>query len=638
MNLKLKFMLEDETLLEGIQELEREYHFVLDPDGIAVKAEASKEELSVSYNGNEAVIGYKEKIHFFRGLGLLVEEMKKEAEFEIKEQPQFDSTGAMFDMSRNAVLRGDSIKELIRRMAVMGLNRLLLYMEDTYSIQEQPYFGYMRGRYSYEELRSCDEYAALFGMDIVPCIQTLAHIEQFLKWNTNAELKDTRDVLLSGSDATYELIEQMLKAATAPFRSKMIHIGMDEAFGMGRGRYLDRNGYKDRFEIISAHLKKVSQIAQKLSLTPMMWSDMFFVIGSEKGHYYDLEAKITEEARKNLPQNTRLVYWDYYHGEQGFYEEFLKMHKQLQPEPVFAGGVWTWLGIGTNYGLSFQVGNSALNACKAQGIKDVFITAWGDDGTENNLFSALPGLQLYAEHSYHKEFHLEGYQKRLEFCTGISYDAFMSLKYLDEVPGVIENNTYYNGAPANPSKFLLWQDPLLGVFDKHVEGLPLEQHYANLALELGTSRSNYGDFLFEVPEKLCRVLELKSQLGNNLKKAYDEQDFEQLKKYKEIVLPELGIRVEALRHAHRKQWVKAYKPFGYEVLDLKYGGVLARISSTIERLDDFLSGRIAGIEELEEERLYFDGIERPRDGVSLGCCYQYLRIASPGAFYHAIEL
>ena len=30
----------------------------------------------------------------------------------------------------------------------MGLNSLMLYMEDTYEIPEYPYFGHLRGRYS----------------------------------------------------------------------------------------------------------------------------------------------------------------------------------------------------------------------------------------------------------------------------------------------------------------------------------------------------------------------------------------------------------------------------------------------------------------------------------------------------------
>jgi hypothetical protein len=66
------------------------------------------------------------------------------------------------------------------------------------------------------------------------------------------------------------------------------------------------------------------------------------------------------------------------------------------------------------------------------------------------------------------------------------------------------------------------------------------------------------------------------------------------------------------------------KPFGWEVLDIRYGGILARIDSVIERITGYVEGRIDRIEELEQERLYFDGLNRP-GGVFEGI-NQYVRI------------
>lgn len=50
----------------------------------------------------------------------------------------------------------------------MGYNTLMLYTEDTYEVDGQPYFGYMRGRYSKAELRELDDYAAEKGMELIP--------------------------------------------------------------------------------------------------------------------------------------------------------------------------------------------------------------------------------------------------------------------------------------------------------------------------------------------------------------------------------------------------------------------------------------------------------------------------------------
>ena len=53
--------------------------------------------------------------------------------------------------------------------------------------------------------------------------------------------RDTDDVLLTGEKEpkTYEFIRQCIRAACAPFRSRRVHIGMDEAYWMGRGLYLN---------------------------------------------------------------------------------------------------------------------------------------------------------------------------------------------------------------------------------------------------------------------------------------------------------------------------------------------------------------------------------------------------------------
>lgn len=66
----------------------------------------------------------------------------------------------MFDLSRNAVLTVDSFRFMLNKMALMGMNTVMLYMEDTYTIADEPYFGYMRGRYSPAELKEIDDYAA----------------------------------------------------------------------------------------------------------------------------------------------------------------------------------------------------------------------------------------------------------------------------------------------------------------------------------------------------------------------------------------------------------------------------------------------------------------------------------------------
>ena len=182
----------------------------------------------------------------------------------------------MLDCSRNAVPRVEAVKMVLRKMALMGLNTLMLYTEDTYEVPEQPYFGYLRGRYSVEALRGLDSYAAALGIELVPCIQTLAHLERALHWpQVDAALRDTEDILMVGEEKTYVFIEQLLRAVSGTFRTRRVHIGMDEAWSLGLGNYRFKNGFVPSHQLMEQHLARVCAIAQKYSLQPMIWSDMY---------------------------------------------------------------------------------------------------------------------------------------------------------------------------------------------------------------------------------------------------------------------------------------------------------------------------------------------------------------------------
>jgi hexosaminidase len=67
-----------------------------------------------------------------------------------------------------------------------------------------------------------------------PCIQTLGHLGQILQWPAYHKLRDTSEVLLALDERTYSFIEKMIKAASSCFRSKKIHVGMDEVKNLER--------------------------------------------------------------------------------------------------------------------------------------------------------------------------------------------------------------------------------------------------------------------------------------------------------------------------------------------------------------------------------------------------------------------
>ena len=61
-------------------------------------------------------------------------------------------------------------------------------------------------------------------------------------------------MLLAGDEETYRLIEAMLRRCRACYRTKKIHLGMDEAMNLGLGGYLKKNGYHESFDIMLRHV------------------------------------------------------------------------------------------------------------------------------------------------------------------------------------------------------------------------------------------------------------------------------------------------------------------------------------------------------------------------------------------------
>jgi len=145
-------------------------------------------------------------------------------DFEISQTPQFNSCGIMLDVSRNGVMRVDAVCEYISHMAALGLNLLMLYAEDVFEMEDYPYFGYLRGSYSVDELREIDDFAFSLGVEVVPCVQTLGHMTEYLKWSAADSVRDTAHTLMCGEEATYKLIESIVKTMRSAFRSNRIHI------------------------------------------------------------------------------------------------------------------------------------------------------------------------------------------------------------------------------------------------------------------------------------------------------------------------------------------------------------------------------------------------------------------------------
>jgi hypothetical protein len=543
-------------------------------------------------------IAYSTKALAFRALGELLGDRFEFGKPEERARTRsFQTLGAMIDLSRNGVLKLDAIQRMMRYLALMGYNRVLLYMEDTYEIPGEPVFGYFRGGYSQADLKAIDDYADQFGQEVVPCIQTLGHLEQMLQWPGYAHLRDTDGVLLAGARETNKFVEKMIRAASAPFRSDRIHVGMDEAHGIGSGIYRLRNGLRPPFEILCEHLEQTVATCRRLKLKPMIWSDMFFRLGSETNNYYDRESKIPSEVMRKIPADVQLVYWDYYHTDKEFYDEWIQRHLSLQPEPAFAGGIWTWQRFWAQLPFSLATLRAGVESARKAGLKDAFVTMWGDDGMECDLFSTLPALQCFADQAYGLDVEDEDeLEARFRGTVGGSFKTWLACSELDQVP--VESEGLYE---ANVSKWLLWHDPLLNHFELQI--LPeFEAHFVAIADKMeALGKMEGADAQIEIVRSLARVLALKTHLHLHLRPLYRRGDTSGLKLLLGLVRGQLRDAVVELARQHEIKWHENNRCFGWEVVERRYAGLLSRLGTLGDKLEDFLAGRLDQIPELECE-------------------------------------
>ena len=93
---------------------------------------------------------------------------------ECSEKVFFKTYGILFDCTRGNIITVKHFKHWLRRLALLGYNMAMIYTKDAYQVPGEPYFGYMRGAYSMEEIRE---------IDATPKNSILKRLPPFRRWD-----------------------------------------------------------------------------------------------------------------------------------------------------------------------------------------------------------------------------------------------------------------------------------------------------------------------------------------------------------------------------------------------------------------------------------------------------------------------
>lgn len=482
----------------------------------------------------------------------------------------FKVKGTMIDLSRNAVFTRSYFETVILKHAQLGFNEIWLYMEDVFELKDYPKFGYLRGKYKSEDIMALDHYAKTLGITLVPCIQTLGHMSQFLRWSSSDSFKDQSDVLLV-SEKTNQLIQAIFDFCRKSFTTDKIHIGMDETFGFSFGQYYKLNGYSSPDELFLAHLNKVYALAKTSGYKNIyMWSDMFFRHRSKSSYYYDTSITIEDDLSKQLPQDITMVYWDYYNYKPEIYEAMIENHQKLKRKVVLASGTWIWTRLAYDQQKTLTTAAPAIAAAKKYGIDEIIFTQWNDDGAYCDYETSYLGL-------YDVTNIIHNNQVSKDYLSYIGCRDYLVLSKVSQI-----SHLGYNAVQ------LLWDDLLLGIYLNDLVG------YSHEKLDIFIKKTDdyiesTKDINYPYYTYLASVLKNKLELRKVLLKGYfEDQSFSDI----EPLIITIRSNLTKTLELFEQMWLSRNKVFGLEVIQNRLFSQFRRIQTYADLIKSYVPSSI----------------------------------------------
>ncbi len=188
-------------------------------------------------------------------------------------------------------------------------NTIFLYLENAVRTKNTAFFS-QDDTYSEEEIKSIVSYAKKKGVQVIPALETLGHLEKFFRYEELIPLAEKDEFEMGrklyshkytcgcvSNPKFIEFMDEYVKDVVSLFDSKYVHVGLDETFNFAvckdcRSRI--ENGEPAK-EIFYKYVMHVYDLIKSLGKTMMMWDDFF--------EYFDVVER--------LPRDIVMCNWNY---------------------------------------------------------------------------------------------------------------------------------------------------------------------------------------------------------------------------------------------------------------------------------------------------------------------------------------
>lgn len=303
----------------------------------------------------------------------------------IRDWPAMKYRGLHDDLSRGPVPTLDFQKRQIRTFAAYKLNTYSPYYEQSLYYRGNPLTAPPGGAMTPEEVRELVAYARPYHIDVVPEQEAFGHLHHMLKYELYSALGETPHghVLAPGQPASMALIHQMFAEIDTLFPSKLVHLGADETFELGRGQTMQAVQQQGLGAVYIDFLKRIEEALRPEGKRLLFWGDI---------------AQNSPDLVKTLPKDMIAVAWEY--DPAPSFDRLLQPYVAAGMETWVAPGVNNWNRVYPNNAMALPNIQGFVRDGQRLGATGMLNTTWDDDGEAlfnqtwyGVLFGAAAGWQ-----------------------------------------------------------------------------------------------------------------------------------------------------------------------------------------------------------------------------------------------------
>lgn len=351
--------------------------------------------------------------HGRRAVAQLRDDAGRLPRVEVHDHPSFAVRGVMLDVSRDRVPTRATLERLVDVLARCRCNHLQLYVEHTFRHPGEDVVWADASPLEGEDLAWLDDRCAAVGIELAVNQNTFGHFERWLRHDVHrhrAECPDGIEIapgipfppsVLEPTEANAEFAVGLVRNQLAHVRSRLVNIGCDETFELGRGASRARVEADGLGRVYLDHLRRLVAPLVADGCTVGFWGDVIArhpdlipEVPTDRTIALVWNYEAPDAPKPDLPDGLRDIL-----GSIGI-DVTSPTDFAGRLAPFVAAGIRHWVVPGTSswnslVGRLDNARSNLLDAARAgvdSGAEGMLVTDWGDNGHLQPLTVALPAI------------------------------------------------------------------------------------------------------------------------------------------------------------------------------------------------------------------------------------------------------